>query len=421
MATQAEYLRSDVLAERYAAVRALSLGLAEPLSDADATIQPCSEASPAKWHLAHTTWFFETFVLRDHVPGHRLHEERWSYLFNSYYEGEGERHPRERRGMLSRPSLDEIRGWRSAVDEALLRTLPLLPPEALKILELGLHHEQQHQELMLTDMLAAFAGNPLRPAAWPHQPRPPRAAPAPMGGAQRPGGIYEIGAPEGGFAFDCERPRHQVLLAPHELADRPVTNAEWLRFIEEGGYSTASLWLADGWDWVKANGVAAPLYWERGDGGWLRFGLDGLHPVEPAEPVCHVSYYEADAFARWAGARLPTEAEWEAAATAFDPLSGNQLDAPGPVRPRPAGEGRGLLQLYGDVWEWCQSAYLPYPGFRPEEGTVGEYNGKFMVNQMVLKGGSCATPRGHLRPSYRNFFYPYQRWQFCGLRLARDS
>jgi ergothioneine biosynthesis protein EgtB len=420
MATQADFPRSDELGERYAAVRALSIGLAEPLSDADATIQSSPEASPAKWHLGHTTWFFETFVLRDHAAGHKPYDERWSFLFNSYYEGEGERHPRHLRGMLSRPSLDEIRAWREHVDEAIARALPSLPPAALRILELGLHHEQQHQELMLTDMLAAFAANPLRPALWPRLPSPPRAAPAAMGGERRPGGIYEIGAPATGFAFDCERPRHQILLHPHELADRPLTNGEWLRFIEEGGYGEPRHWLADGWEWVKSNAIEAPLYWERGDGAWLRFGLDGLHAVELAEPVCHVSYYEADAFARWAGARLPTEAEWEAAAAAFDPSSGNQLDRPAAVRPRAAPETRGLAQLFGDVWEWCLSAYLPYPGFRPEEGTVGEYNGKFMVGQMVLRGGSCATPRGHLRASYRNFFYPHQRWQFSGLRLARE-
>ena len=420
MATQARMPRSDEVAERFEAVRALSLALAEPLSDADATLQPCPDASPAKWHLAHTSWFFETFVLRDHVPGHRPYEESWAYLFNSYYEGEGARHARAKRGMLSRPSLDEIRTWRAYVDEAVVRALPELNADAHRILELGLHHEQQHQELMLTDMLAAMAENPLRPALWPRVgTAAPRAAP-PLGGTQRPGGLYEIGDAGAGFAFDCERPRHPVFLPPHELADRPVTNGEWLRFIEAGGYDTPNLWLADGWDWVKRERIAAPLYWERGGDGWRRFGLDGLQPVDAAEPVCHVSYYEAEAFARWAGARLPTEAEWEAAAGPADPASGNQLDAAGPVRPRAAPEGRGLRQLFGDVWEWTGSAYLPYPGFTPEPGTVGEYNGKFMVNQMVLRGGSCATPRGHLRASYRNFFYPHQRWQFCGVRLARD-
>ena len=422
MATQAWLPRSDEAAERYGAVRALSLGLAEPLSDADATLQPCPDASPAKWHLAHTTWFFETFVLRDHVADHQPLRGDWAYLFNSYYEGEGARHPRAKRGMLSRPTLDEIRAWRAQVDEAVVRALPGLAPAGLAVLELGLQHEQQHQELMLTDMLAAMAENPLKPALWPRAAAAPvREAPA-MGGVTRPGGVYEIGDAGGGFAFDCERPRHPVALPSHELAERLVTNGEWLRFIEEGGYETPQLWLSDGWDWVRREGVVAPLYWERdGDGAWLRFGLDGLQAVDPAAPVCHVSYYEAEAFARWAGARLPTEAEWEAAAAPADPAGGNQLDRPGPAGPRAAPDGRGLRQLFGDVWEWTGSAYLPYPGFRPEPGTVGEYNGKFMVNQMVLRGGSCATPRGHLRASYRNFFYPHQRWQFCGLRLARDA
>jgi ergothioneine biosynthesis protein EgtB len=419
MASQFE-LRSDAAAERYQAVRALSVDLAAPLSDADATLQPHPDASPAKWHLAHTTWFFETFVLRDHVQGYRPIDERYAYLFNSYYEGEGERHARAQRGMLSRPSLDEIRDYRAAVDEAVLKALPYLPAAALKRLELGLQHEQQHQELLLTDMLATMAENPLKPALWPGGEPVPQATPAAMGGTRTPGGIGQIGATEEGFAFDCERPRHQVLIHAHELADRAVTNAEWLRFIEEGGYTNPALWLSEGWAWVQSNGIVAPLYWEQGDGTWLRFGLDGLHPVAPAEPVCHISYYEAEAFARWAGARLPTEEEWEVAAAAFDPRSGNQLDGAGPVGPRAAPEGGGLRQLYGDIWEWCRSAYLAYPGFEPEEGTVGEYNGKFMVSQMVLRGGSCATPRGHLRASYRNFFYPHQRWQFCGLRLARD-
>jgi len=422
VATQAWLPRSDEAAERYRTVRALSLGLAAPLSDADATLQPCPDASPAKWHLAHTTWFFETFVLRDHVPGHQPYKADWAYLFNSYYEGEGARHPRARRGMLSRPTLDEIRAWRAHVDDAVARALPGLAPAGFAILELGLQHEQQHQELMLTDMLAAMAENPLRPAIWPRAAAAPVREASPMGGVARPGGVYEIGDAGGGFAFDCERPRHPVALPPHELAERLVTNGEWLRFIEEGGYATPGLWLADGWDWVRREDVTAPLYWERdADDGWRRFGLDGLQAVDPAEPVCHVSYYEAEAFARWAGARLPTEAEWESAAGPADPASGNQLDAPGPARPRPAPDGRGLRQMFGDAWEWTGSAYLPYPGFRPEPGTVGEYNGKFMVNQMVLRGGSCATPRGHLRASYRNFFYPHQRWQFCGLRLARDA
>jgi ergothioneine biosynthesis protein EgtB len=420
MATQAKLPDSERLPERLERVRALSRAIAAPLSDADATIQPMPDASPAKWHLAHTTWFFETFVLRDHVAGYRPRDEHWAYLFNSYYEGEGPRHPRARRGMISRPSLAEVLDYRSRVDEALFAALGLLPPPALRLVELGLNHEQQHQELMLTDLLATLAQNPLKPAAWESEPERPEGPAVTMSGARGAVGIVEIGHDGNGFAFDCEGPRHRALLHPHELADRQVTNGEWMRFMEEGGYSDPRLWLADGFAWVRENQVEAPLYWEWDDGRWLRFGLDGMHPVDRSAPVCHVNYYEADAFARWAGARLPTEVEWESAAAGLDPNSGNQLDSAGPVQPRRADDRSGLRQMFGDVWEWTASAYLPYPGFRPETGTVGEYNGKFMVNQFVLRGGSCATPRGHVRPSYRNFFYPHQRWQFTGLRLARD-
>jgi ergothioneine biosynthesis protein EgtB len=397
-------------AARYRAVRGLSLDLASPLSDGDSTIQPMPDASPAKWHLAHTTWFFETFLLRDHVPGYRPHDERWAYLFNSYYEGEGDRHPRPRRGMLSRPSLDEVRAYRAAVDAAVIAAIGDLPAD---LVELGLHHEQQHQELMLMDLLATFRENPLRPAVWEGAAPAPAALAAPMRWIEGAEGLAEIGDGGDGFAFDNERPRHKAWLHPHALADRPVTNAEWLGFIADGGYANPLLWLADGWAWVQENRVEAPLYWL---GTEERFGLDGVKPLDLAEPVCHISYYEADAFARWAGARLPTEAEWEVAAAPFDPLAGNQLDAAGPVRPLPGDGGP-----FGNVWEWTGSAYLPYPGFAPAAGAVGEYNGKFMCSQMVLRGGSCATPRGHLRASYRNFFYPHQRWMFSGLRLARDA
>jgi ergothioneine biosynthesis protein EgtB len=416
MATQARPESSDSLAARYRAVRGLSLDIAAPLSDADACLQPMPDASPAKWHLAHTTWFFETFLLRDHLPGYRLHDESWAYLFNSYYEGEGERHPRARRGMIARPSLDEVRAWRRVVDAVLLGALDDLPAD---LVLLGLNHEQQHQELMLMDLTAAFAENALNPALWPAAPRAPAALPPPLQWIQGREGIVEIGHDGGGFAFDCEGPRHKVFLHPHALADRLVTNADWLGFIADGGYADPLLWLADGWAWVKEERIEAPLYWRAGEEGWSRFGLDGLQPLDLAEPVCHLSYYEADAYARWAGARLPAEAEWEAAAQGVDPGAGNQLDAAGPVRPLPA-DGAGLRQLFGDVWEWTGSAYLPYPGFAPAAGAVGEYNGKFMCSQMVLRGGCCATPRGHLRASYRNFFYPHQRWMFSGLRLARD-
>jgi len=425
MATLARPDRATGLAARFAEVRGLSRAIAAPLSDSDATIQPMPDASPAKWHLAHTSWFFETFVLRDHVPGYRPHDERWAYLFNSYYDGEGARHARPRRGMLSRPSLSEVLGWREAVEAALLAALPDLPGEARDLVELGLHHEQQHQELILMDIKATFFENPLRPAMWPSPASVAASAPA-IGWIESAPGLIEIGAGPStalgtGFSFDCERPRHKVFVGPHALADRPVTNGEWADFIADGGYRDPLLWLSDGWAWVRQHGIEAPLYWiETGD-GWARFGLDGVRPIDPAAPVCHVSYYEAGAYARWAGARLLTEAEWEHAAAAADPLSGHQLDAAGPVEPRPTPAGEDARDLIGNVWEWTASAFLPYPGFVPAEGTVGEYNGKFMSGQMVLRGGCCATPRGHVRASYRNFFYPHQRWMFSGVRLARDA
>ncbi|HYG31101.1 MAG TPA: ergothioneine biosynthesis protein EgtB [Allosphingosinicella sp.] len=418
MATNIRTGGAEGLAASYRAVRTLSRSITSPLSDADATIQPMPDASPAKWHLAHTSWFFETFVLRDHVAGYRAYDESWAYLFNSYYEGEGERHPRPRRGMLSRPSLAEVLAYRDRVDEALARALPRLPPRAIELVALGLAHEQQHQELMLMDMLATFAANPLLPAAWEPGDAISQEAPPPLGWLEGLEGIVAIGHEGPGFAFDNEGPRHRVFLQRHSLADRLVTNAEWQEFMADGGYSEPLLWLAEGWDWVRREGVASPLYWLPGDGGWRRFGLDGLRDIAPAEPVCHISYYEADAYARWAGRRLPTEIEWEAAASPHDADGGKQLDSAGPVRP---GAATGGAQFFGDVWEWTGSAYLPYPGYAAPEGTVGEYNGKFMCSQMVLRGGSCATPRGHVRATYRNFYYPHQRWMFSGLRLARSG
>lgn len=404
----------------YRQVRALSEALVRPLSDADATAQSMDDASPAKWHLAHTTWFFETFVLRDHAPGYRPFDDRFAYLFNSYYEAEGPRHARPRRGMLTRPSLSEILLYRRHVDDAIADGLPTLPPAARALVTLGLHHEQQHQELLLTDILHLFAQNPLQEAIW----DAPSALPAPMPGPlqwiEGAQGAVEIGHAGTGFAFDCEGPRHAALLTPHALAHRPVTNEEWLGFIADGGYRDPRHWLSDGWAWVQGNGIEAPLYWAREDGGWTRFGHDGRRPVNPAAPVTHVSLYEADAYASWAGARLPTEAEWENAAASLDPEGGNQLDAARCPRPRACEQTNGLAQMFGDVWEWTGSAYRPYPGFRTVEGAVGEYNGKFMSGQFVLRGGSCATPRGHVRASYRNFFYPHQRWQFTGVRLAKD-
>jgi ergothioneine biosynthesis protein EgtB len=402
------------LGGRFAAVRALSMALAAPLSDADATVQSMPDASPTKWHLAHTTWFFETFVLRDHVLGYRLHDARWPFLFNSYYEAEGRRHARDRRGMLTRPSLDEVRAYRAHVDAALMAALPNLSDSALDLVELGCHHEEQHQELLVTDILHGFSENPLEPAVWPAARKVPVAMPGPIAWVEGRTGIVEVGHDGHGFAFDCEGPRHDALLTPHALADRTVTNGEWQAFIADGGYREPRWWLADGWAWVKAEAIVAPLYWEERDGVWTRFGLDGRRAIDPAAPVTHVSFFEADAYAAWAGARLPTEFEWEAAAVGLDPAGGNQMADAGPVEPRPGGGP------FGDVWEWTGSAYRPYPGFRAVEGAVGEYNGKFMSGQFVLRGGSCATPRGHARASYRNFFYPHQRWQFTGVRLARD-
>ncbi|MCA1199436.1 ergothioneine biosynthesis protein EgtB [Sphingomonas sp. R647] len=405
------------LEARFRAVRALSADLVAPLSDADASVQSMDDASPAKWHLAHTSWFFETFVLRDFVDGYQLHDARFPFLFNSYYEAEGQRHARSRRGMVTRPSLAEVLDYRAAVDAALVAALPDLPEAALALVALGCHHEEQHQELLLTDILHLFSCNPVEPAMWPGERKIPVEMPGPLRWIEGPDGIAEIGAQGDGFAFDCEGPRHRVLLHPHAIADRTVTNGEWAAFIADGGYRDPRHWLSDGWAWVKAQGVDAPLYWEQRDGGWTRFGLDGRRAIDPAAPVTHVSFFEADAYASWAGARLPTEAEWEVAASGHDAAGGNQLDRAGPVEPRPCPTGPAF---FGDVWEWTGSAYRPYPGFAAAEGAVGEYNGKFMSGQFILRGGSCATPRGHARASYRNFFYPHQRWQFTGVRLAKD-
>ena len=413
----AEAFPAGSLEERFARTRALTEALAAPLSDADATVQSMPDASPAKWHLAHTSWFFETFVLRDHVPGYRLHDPRFPFLFNSYYEAEGRRHARHRRGMVTRPHLDEVLAYRAAVDAALLDALPVLAPELRALVELGCNHEEQHQELLVTDILHLFSENPLEPALFAAARKQPVAMPAPLGWIERGEAVVEIGHAGAGFAFDNEGPRHRTLLSPHALADRTVTNEEWATFIADGGYATPRWWLADGWAWVQREKIDAPLYWERQDGVWTRFGLDGRRAIDPAAPVTHVSFFEADAYAAWAGARLPTEAEWEAAAAAHDPRAGNQLDAAGPIEPRPASAGPAF---FGDVWEWTGSAYRPYPGFHAAEGAVGEYNGKFMSGQAILRGGSCASPRGHVRASYRNFFYPHQRWQFTGVRLAKD-
>ncbi len=401
------------------ATRKLTADLAAPLSDADATVQSMPDASPTKWHLAHVTWFLETFILRDHVAGYRAFDDSFAYLFNSYYEAEGARHSRDRRGLITRPSLVQVLEYRAHVEAAIDAHWNNLPEAALQLIELGIHHEQQHQELLLTDILHLFSQNPTFPAYWP-EPVLREASSgdlAPMGWIEGPSGIRSIGHSGNGFAFDCEGPRHDVLLQPFALADRTVSNGEWMQFMNDGGYNESRHWLSDGWAWVQREGIAAPLYWQQDTGGqWLSFGLDGLRGVDPAAPVTHISLYEADAYAAWAGARLPTEAEWEVVAASRDPNEGNQLDAPGAARPLEP----HASAVFGNVWQWTGSAYRPYPGFRTAEGAVGEYNGKFMSGQFVLRGGSCATPRGHCRASYRNFFYPHQRWQFTGLRLARD-
>ena len=396
------------LSDSFRSTRALSLALAEHLSDADATIQSMEDASPAKWHLAHTSWFFETFLLRDHLPGYRLFDERFPFLFNSYYEAEGQRIARFSRGMLSRPALDECIAFRRAVDHAME---PLLGREdCAPLIALGIAHEQQHQELLLTDIKHALFQNPLGPAMFDRLPNTPQHKGE--GWIEHQGGIARIGqdCADTRFCFDCEGPRHRVLLEPFRLSRSLVSNREWAEFIADGGYRNPALWLSDGWAWVNREGIVAPLYWH----GDNHFTLAGWQPRDPDAPATHISYYEADAFASWAGKRLPTEAEWEVAAADADPAGGQQMDRAEAVQPA------ATPDLFGSCWQWTRSAYLPYPGFSPAEGAVGEYNGKFMSGQFVLKGASCATARGHSRPSYRNFFYPHQRWQFTGLRLAQD-
>lgn len=411
----------DDLPSRYREVRALSEALAALLSDSDATVQSMPDASPAKWHLAHTTWFFETFILRDHAPRYRPYDPDYALLFNSYYDAEGARHPRPLRGMLTRPTLEQIRAYRAHVDQALIAELPSMDDAARALVTLGLHHEQQHQELLLTDIQHLFSLNPLEPALFDAPSGMPAPVPGPLHWIEGRQGLVEVGDDgKTDFAFDCEGPRHKALLHPHLLAHRPITNGEWIAFMEDGGYREPLLWLSDGWAWRQAEGVECPLYWRREEQGWTRFGLDGRRPVNPSAPVAHISFYEADAYARWAGVRLPTEEEWESGALNISPTSGNQMDEAACPRPQAADAGATLSQMFGDVWEWTGSAYRPYPGFHPAQGAVGEYNGKFMSGQFVLKGGSCATPRGHVRASYRNFFYPHQRWQFTGLRLAKD-
>ena len=409
--------------DAYRQVRAATLRLVDGLHDADLTPQSAEFASPGKWHLAHTTWFFEQFILAAHGTGYRRFDERFGFLFNSYYNAVGARHERPRRGLLTRPTLAEVLAFRAHVDHAMDDFLGgRVPDDVGALVELGLNHEQQHQELILTDLLHLFAQNPLRPAVRAAAPTPAaRSASSAPEWIAFDGGSVEAGHAGAGFAFDNEAPRHVVALRPFRLAARPVSNREWQAFVDAGGYRDPQLWLSDGWDTVQAQRWQAPLYWEiRADGAPLQMTLDGLQPLDPDAPVAHVSFFEADAYAHWAGKRLPTEIEWEVAARGVA-VEGNFVEQ-GAWRPLPdSASGGGLRQMFGDVWEWTASPYVAYPGFRAAPGAVGEYNGKFMNGQYVLRGGSCASPRSHLRASYRNFFQPGQRWQFSGLRLAEDA
>jgi ergothioneine biosynthesis protein EgtB len=384
------------LSARFQDIRQATEVLAAGLTDEDQCVQSMPDASPTKWHRAHTTWFFEQFVLVPHVPGYQVFDPAFCFLFNSYYEAVGPRHPRPSRGLLTRPSAAQVTQYRRHVDAALRQAIPQLPVALHAVIELGLHHEQQHLELLVTDILHAFAASPLFPAILPGW-QEPHGHHAETVFVRCPEGLHRIGHQGNAFCFDNETPPHQAYLHPHAIASRLVRNRDWLAFIQDNGYQTPSLWMSDGWATVQSAGWSAPLYWVQQDNAWFQFGPGGLAPLVPDAPVRHISWFEADAFARWSQARLPTEAEWEAASA------------------NPA-----IHETTGHVWQWTDSAYRPYPGYQAAPGAIGEYNGKFMINQMVLRGGSLATPRGHTRPSYRNFFHPDKRWQFTGLRLAKD-
>jgi ergothioneine biosynthesis protein EgtB len=409
----------------YDQVRQATLGLLAPLSAEDCQVQSMPDASPTKWHLAHTTWFFETFVLERFERGFCPFDSTFRVLFNSYYEAVGDKHPRAQRGLVTRPTLDDVVRYRSQVDERMQAWLAgPVSEQAAALVTLGLHHEQQHQELILTDIKHALSCNPAYPVyarRWPMA----TVAPQPLRWFGFDAGLAQIGhdaARDGEFCFDNEAPRHPVWLQPFEIASRPVTYGEYAAFIEDGGYERASLWLSLGWEWVCASGARAPLYWQRSEGGWRNFTLQGMTDIDPNTPVCHLNYFEADAYARWAGARLPTEAQWEHAARSLRTQQQTNFADRRAFHPLPpARSADEPVQMLGDVWEWTSSSYEPYPGYRPAAGAVGEYNGKFMCNQYVLRGGSCATPAGHVRASYRNFFPAQAQWQFSGLRLARDA
>jgi ergothioneine biosynthesis protein EgtB len=414
---------TQALLDRVMRVREATLALAEHLSPEDQTVQSMPDASPTKWHLAHTTWFWETFVLGPNAPGYEAFDPRFAFLFNSYYEALGERHARSERGLITRPDVAEVRAYRRSVDEALAAFAEARPADVLAfadLVTLGIAHEEQHQELLLTDIKHAFSKNPFPPAAYPAPERAAGSAP-PLRWIGFEGGETRIGAEAHGFAFDNERPRHRALLESFELASRPATNREYLAFIADGGYDAPALWLSDGWALRQAEAWERPIYWRRNDDDrWREITLHGLEDLDLDAPVSHLSYFEASAFAEWSGARLPEEREWEHAAAGLDPRAGRFMTPGVSAHPLPASEGDGLRQMFGDVWEWTRSSYSAYPRYRPPPGAVGEYNGKFMCGQFVLRGGSCATPQGHVRATYRNFFPPSARWQFSGVRLARD-
>lgn len=404
------------LLTRYQQVRQVSEWICQPLEIEDYVIQSMPDVSPPKWHLAHTTWFFETFVLVPHLPNYQVFHPQFGYLFNSYYEAVGARHPRHQRGMLSRPTVAEVYSYRAYIDRsmAILLATTAADPQISSLIALGLHHEQQHQELLLTDIKHILALNPLLPAYRSDLVRHSQPQARTCQWLEYAGGVHEIGHADRSFAFDNESPRHKTYLNDYKLANRLVTNGEYLEFIQAGGYQQAKYWLAEGWLTVQSQQWQAPLYWEQIDAEWWSMTLSGLSKVDENEPVCHVSFFEADAYASWRGQRLPTEAEWEVGVANL-PLAGNLLERD---RLHPAPAEADNYQFFGDVWEWTQSAYLPYPGFGIAEGAIGEYNGKFMCNQMVLRGGSCVTSHDHLRPTYRNFFPTAARWQFTGIRLA---
>ena len=407
----------ESLLARYEAVRALSERICEPLAVDDYQIQSIVETSPPKWHLAHVSWFFETFLLNEFIPNYTPFHPAFGYLFNSYYYAVGSMHPRPRRGLLSRPTLDQVLDYRRHVDQWMRELMASaderLWPELARRVQLGLNHEQQHQELLLMDIKHNLFVNPMRPSYREDLVSSSASAPE-LTWREQSGGLFEIGAPAEGFAFDNERPRHQSLIQDHRLATRLVSNGEYLEFIQDGGYEEPNLWLADGWTMINERDWRHPLYWLHDSGEWRQFTLGGVRPLNPHEPVCHISYYEADAYARWCGKRLPEEAELELALAQREPAAGRFLERDA-LHPLPA-EAAG--QWYGDLWNWTASSYCAYPGFSPLPGAMGEYNGKFMSNQMVLKGGCCATPGDHIRGSYRNFYYPHDRWPFCGMRLA---